>query len=204
MSSAEKRIKRQEWRKMCKKRRRKLIRQKAAQARDRLDQDIQREREADPAYRKFLSETEQLEEIAAGREALERALRNAQWLEEEHKAQQRFEKARQQVEAKEREQREQRDRIRNEFEERERKIEQARAERRRQQEEMVRMVRERHTKLQEFVATGIDDYLPELQAIHSSRMDAADCKFFVKTGTCRHGLRCSGNHPTPGLSKVLG
>ncbi|KFB45684.1 AGAP010194-PA-like protein [Anopheles sinensis] len=203
MSLVQGKIKRKEWRKLCKKRRRKVVRQKAAKERDRLEEELQKEKDADPEYQKLLVEMLHQEEVAAGREALERALRNAQWLEEEHKAQQRFEQLRQQIETKEREEREKRERIRREFEERERRTEEARAERHRQQEEMVRLVRERHTKLQQFSATGIDDYLTELQMVHSTRADAVDCKFFTKTGTCRHGLRCSGNHPTPGLSKII-
>uniref|UniRef100_A0A182VT09 Uncharacterized protein n=1 Tax=Anopheles minimus TaxID=112268 RepID=A0A182VT09_9DIPT len=192
-----------EWRKLFKKRRRKAIRQKAAQAQSRLEAEENERKLACPEYQLHLVEQERQEQIAANRETLERALQNAIWLEEEHKAQQKFETLRRKEEAKEQEEKEKRERILKEFEERESELKQAKAERLKQQELVRRMLYERHVKLQEFAVTGVDEYLNELQTIHNTRIDADDCKFFLKTGACRHGYRCIGNHPTPGVSKVI-
>ncbi|XP_052895559.1 U2 small nuclear ribonucleoprotein auxiliary factor 35 kDa subunit-related protein 1 [Anopheles moucheti] len=192
-----------EWRKLFKKRRRKAIRQKAAQAQARLEAEEEERKLACPEYQSYLVEKERQEKIATDRKTLEHALQNAIWLEEEHKAQLKFEALRRKEEAKERDEQEKREKIRKEFEDRECKVKQAKAERLEQQELVRRMLYERHVKLQEFAATGVDEYLHELQSIHSTRSDAEDCKFFLKTGACRHGYRCSGNHPTPGVGKVI-
>lgn len=192
-----------EWRKLFKKRRRKTIRQKAAQAQERLEAEEEELKLACPQYQSYLVEKERQEQIAANREALESALKNAIWLEEEHKAQLKFEALRRKQDAKELEEQEKKEKIRKEFEEREGKVKKAKAERLRQQELLRRMLYERQVKLQEFAATGVDEYLNELQSIHNTRIDAEDCKFFLKTGACRHGYRCIGNHPTPGVSKLI-
>ncbi|XP_049288846.1 U2 small nuclear ribonucleoprotein auxiliary factor 35 kDa subunit-related protein 2 [Anopheles funestus] len=192
-----------EWRKLFKKRRRKTIRQKAAQAQERLEAEDEELKLACPQYQSYLVEKERQEQIAANREALESALKNAIWLEEEHKAQLKFEALRRKQDAKELEEQEKKEKIRKEFEEREGKVKKAKAERLRQQELLRRMLYERQVKLQEFAATGVDEYLNELQSIHNTRIDAEDCKFFLKTGACRHGYRCIGNHPTPGVSKLI-
>ncbi|XP_053663460.1 U2 small nuclear ribonucleoprotein auxiliary factor 35 kDa subunit-related protein 1 [Anopheles marshallii] len=192
-----------EWRRLFKKRRRKAIRQKAAQAQARLEDEEEERKLACPEYQSYLVEKERQEKIATDRKALEHALQNAIWLEEEHKAQLKFESLRRKEQAKEREEQEKREKIRKEFEDRECKLKQAKADRLEQQELVRRMLYERHVKLQEFAATGVDEYLQELQSIHNTRSDAEDCKFFLKTGACRHGYRCSGNHPTPGVGKVI-
>uniref|UniRef100_A0A182N8K5 C3H1-type domain-containing protein n=1 Tax=Anopheles dirus TaxID=7168 RepID=A0A182N8K5_9DIPT len=203
MASKTGNISHREWRKLFKKRRRKAARQKAAQELYRVESEAEERKRACPEYQACLAEREQQEQIAAKREELERALRNAIWQEEEQKAQHEFEKQRQQTAAKDREEQEKRDKIRKEFEERERKLAQAKEERLQQQEEICRMLHDRHVKLQEFAATGVDDYLSELQMIHHTRAGTEDCKFFLKTGACRHGYRCSGNHPTPGVSQTI-
>uniref|UniRef100_A0A182JY66 Uncharacterized protein n=1 Tax=Anopheles christyi TaxID=43041 RepID=A0A182JY66_9DIPT len=192
-----------EWRSLYKKNRRKAARQKTAQERDRQEAEKEKLKLACPEYQLHLAEKERQEQIAAGREELERALRHAIWLEEERNAQIMFEKVRQADEAKEREARDKREKMRREFEEGENKLKQTKEERFQQQELVRRMLHERFVKLQEFAATGADDYLSELQSIHNTRVDAEDCKFFLKTGACRHGYRCSGNHPTPGVSPVI-
>uniref|UniRef100_A0A182PF76 Uncharacterized protein n=1 Tax=Anopheles epiroticus TaxID=199890 RepID=A0A182PF76_9DIPT len=192
-----------EWRKLLKKKRRKAVRQKAAQQRDRQDAEKESQKLACPEYQLYLAEKARQEQIALEREELERALQNAIWLEKEHKAKIRFEKALREEEAKEREAQEKREKIRREFEERENKVKQAKEERLQQKELVRRKLHERFTKLQEFAATGSDDYLSELQSIQNTREDAEDCRFFLKTGACRHGYRCTGNHPTPGVSRVI-
>uniref|UniRef100_A0A6E8VZT2 Uncharacterized protein n=1 Tax=Anopheles coluzzii TaxID=1518534 RepID=A0A6E8VZT2_ANOCL len=196
-------LKHKEWRKLFKKKRRKAVRQKTAQERDRQNAEKEKQKLSCPEYQLYLAEKGRQEQIAAEREELERALRHAVWLEEERKAQAKFEKVRQEEEAKEREAREKREKIRKEYEERETKLKQAKEERFQQQEHARRMLHERFIKLQEFAATGADDYLSELQSIQHTRADAEDCKFFLKTGACRHGYRCGGNHPTPGVSQVI-
>ncbi|XP_053675081.1 U2 small nuclear ribonucleoprotein auxiliary factor 35 kDa subunit-related protein 2 [Anopheles nili] len=196
-------IRRKEWRKLVKKKRRKLIRQKKAQQRDSLETALEEQRCACPEYQQQLVEKNRQEQIAADREELERALRNAVWLEKEHKLQQKFEQARQEQQAKERDNVEKREKIRQEFEERERQLLQAKTERLQQEEQVRKVVLERQVKLQEFASAGIGDYLKELQTIYNTRENVENCKFFVKTGACRHGFRCSLNHPTPGLSKLI-
>uniref|UniRef100_A0A182T2K8 C3H1-type domain-containing protein n=1 Tax=Anopheles maculatus TaxID=74869 RepID=A0A182T2K8_9DIPT len=192
-----------EWRKLLKKRRRKAVRQKAAQEQERINAEEEARKLACPEYQLYLAEKEREHQTAAHREELEHALQNAIWLEKEHKAQVRFEELRKSEEAKERKEREKREKILKEFKERENKLKQAKAERLKQQEHLRRMLHERHVKLQEFAATGVDEYLNELQSMHNTRIDTEDCKFFLKTGACRHGYRCCGNHPTPGVSKVI-
>ncbi|XP_050072574.1 U2 small nuclear ribonucleoprotein auxiliary factor 35 kDa subunit-related protein 2 [Anopheles maculipalpis] len=193
-----------EWRKLLKKRRRKAIRQKVAQEKERIEAAAEEARKlACPAYQQYLAEKEREEQIAAQREELERALQNAIWLEKEHKFQIRFQELRKNEEAKERKEQEKREKIRKEFEECESKIKQAKEEQLKQKELLRRMLHERHVKLQEFAATGAEEYLNELQSVHNTRIDAENCKFFLKTGACRHGYRCCGNHPTPGVSALL-
>uniref|UniRef100_A0A182YII4 Uncharacterized protein n=1 Tax=Anopheles stephensi TaxID=30069 RepID=A0A182YII4_ANOST len=188
---------------MLKKRRRKAVRQKAAREQERIEAEEEARKLACPEYQLYLAEKEREDEIAANREELEHALQKAIWLEKERDAQLRFEEQRKSEEAKERQEHEKREKIRKEFEERETKAKQAKAERLKQQELVRRMLHERHVKLQEFAVTGADEYLNELQTTHNTRHEAEDCKFFLKTGACRHGYRCCGNHPTPGVSKVI-
>uniref|UniRef100_A0A182QUP9 C3H1-type domain-containing protein n=1 Tax=Anopheles farauti TaxID=69004 RepID=A0A182QUP9_9DIPT len=201
MAFAETKISHREWRKLFKKRRRKAIRQKAALERCRIESEAEERKRACPEYQALLAEKEQQEQIAAEREELERALRNAIWLEDERKAQVLFAQQRQKVEAKEREEQAKRDELRKQYEESERKLAQAKEERLQQQEQMRRMLHERHIKMQEFAATGVEDYLTELRTVHNTRPETENCKFFLRTGACRHGYRCSGNHPTPGASQ---
>lgn len=192
-----------EWRKLLKKRRRKAVRQQAAQEQERIEAEDEARKLACPEYKQYLAEKEREEQIAAHREKLEHDLQNAIWLEKEQKAQLQFQELRKNAEAKERVEQEKREKIRKEFEERENKIKQAKAERLQQQELLRRMLHERQVRLQEFAATGAEEYLHDLRSIHNTRIDVEDCKFFQKTGACRHGYRCCANHPTPGVSRFI-
>ncbi|XP_058056707.1 U2 small nuclear ribonucleoprotein auxiliary factor 35 kDa subunit-related protein 2 [Anopheles bellator] len=203
MDSLGGKLKRKEWRKLWKKRRRKLRRQKLAQERDRLEAEQEAAKQAVPQHRQYLVEKERLEREAEGREELERAQRNAVWLENERKAQLKFAETRRRLEEEQRAEQAKRERIRKEYEEMERKVREAKAERIRQQQELRQMLLERQHRLEQYAASGIIHDLDELRTVHNTRSEATDCRFFSKTGACRFGLRCAENHPTPGLSKIL-
>lgn len=186
---------------MFKKNRRKRHRQKAAQERDRLAQQAEQVKLANPNYVAYLREKDQLEREAAMREEERSRYEHALWLDREREAQVAFLKLRKKREEEQRKQDEERERIRKEFEELERKAREAKEEKQRLLEEFRRKQQERERLLAEYLA-GIDDHLESLCQMVDTRPGANACAFFGKIGVCRYGVRCSSNHPTPGLSQV--
>lgn len=186
---------------MFKKNRRKRHRQKVAQERDRLAQQAEQAKLANPNYVAYLREKDQLEREAATREEERSRYEHALWLDREREARVAFEKLRKKREEEQRKQDEERERIRKEFEELERKAREAKEEKQRLLEELRRRQLERERLLAEYLA-GIDDHLEGLCQMVDTRTGANVCGFFGKIGVCRYGIRCSSNHPTPGLSQV--
>lgn len=201
---AEKSVKmsRKDWRKLFKKNRRKRIRQKAAQERDRLAEQAEQRKLANPNYLPYLWELEQLEREAAAREEERRRYEHALWMDREREAQVAFVEQKRKREEEERRKDEERERIRKEFEEQERKAREAKEEKKRLLEELRKQQQDRERMLAEYLA-GIDDHLEVLQQMVDTRSGANACGFFGKIGVCRYGIGCSSNHPTPGLSKLL-
>uniref|UniRef100_A0A8D8HS53 U2 small nuclear ribonucleoprotein auxiliary factor 35 kDa subunit-related protein 1 n=1 Tax=Culex pipiens TaxID=7175 RepID=A0A8D8HS53_CULPI len=193
---------RKDWRKLFKKNRRKRHRQKVAQERDRLAQQTEQVKLANPNYVAYLREKDQLEREAAMREEERSRYEHALWLDREREARVAFEMLRKKREEEQRKQDEERERIRKEFEELERKAKEAKEEKQRLLEELRRRQLERERLMAEYLA-GIDDHLEGLGQMVDTRPGANACGFFGKIGVCRYGIRCSSNHPTPGLSQLL-
>lgn len=172
-----------------------------AQERDRKISEAEALKLTDPRYVAYLQEQERLElQSQQHQEELSR-YENALWLDREKEFQMTFKEKQKQLEAEERREHEKRSQIRKEFEEQIQKANAIKAEKERLLEEFRKKQQERERMMAEFLV-GIDDHVVDLCDTVHSRPGASPCLFFTKIGSCRYGLRCSSDHPTPGLSEV--
>ncbi|XP_053695754.1 U2 small nuclear ribonucleoprotein auxiliary factor 35 kDa subunit-related protein 2 [Sabethes cyaneus] len=193
---------RNEWRKLFKKMRRKRIRQKLAKERDQKASEAEALKLADPNYVAYLQDKERLELLSQQHQEERSRYENALWMDREKEFQMAFKEKQKQLEAEEKREQEKRSRIRKEFEEQTQKANAIKAEKERLLMEFQKQQQERERMLAEFLI-GIDDHLASLCDTVHSRAGANPCLFFTKIGSCRYGLRCSSDHPTPGLSELL-
>ncbi|XP_055613893.1 U2 small nuclear ribonucleoprotein auxiliary factor 35 kDa subunit-related protein 2 [Uranotaenia lowii] len=193
---------RKDWRKLFKKLRRKRIRKKLAAGRDRLEQEAESRKMKNPEYRAYLEELERLEEQRKQQEQERSRFENALWVDRERTFQLEFAEKKKRLEEADKVEQEKRERIKQQFEERQRKIKQAKEENEKQLEELRRLQRERDRLMEEFAA-GILDHETGLSVLSHTRPGANTCSFFTKVGACRHGVRCTSDHQTPGLSEII-
>ncbi|XP_007668619.1 U2 small nuclear ribonucleoprotein auxiliary factor 35 kDa subunit-related protein 2 [Ornithorhynchus anatinus] len=149
-----------------------------------------------------VAEDEELEEekkLEAERQKL-----HEEWLLREQKAQEEFRLKKEKEEAAKRRQEEEERRIKEEWEEQQRKEreeEEQKLQKKRDREEAVqKMLDQAESQLE----NGVTWHNPEPPAdVRITEKDRANCPFYIKTGSCRFGDRCSRKHNYPTLSPTL-
>lgn len=190
------------WRAVAKKMRRKKIRQKFAQERDRILHKEQERKENSPRYQVWLSEQKALELFAEEEEARLSAERHAEWELEEARAQKVWRERQERLALARAERAKQELRIREEWEEEQRKLKATKEEQERIAQEKQLKQDEVMRQIENFINKGYD-MPPEVNIASMTNPDRPPCPFFTKTGACRFGDRCSRNHIRPAISRVL-
>ncbi|EFN80401.1 U2 small nuclear ribonucleoprotein auxiliary factor 35 kDa subunit-related protein 2 [Harpegnathos saltator] len=200
--SRETKISHKQWRYIAKRERRRRLRREAAQRRDDDEKQLRAALERSAEYLKWRDEQEKLEKETEARERQEHEELERQWLEEEVRAQKEWQVLQQQKEKERQEQLQQQIKIQKEFE--------AKYEESRKKEEERRRKRKEQLKKREQLQKDIEDYVdngaktPEaLREVSETQPGKELCPFFMKTGACRYGDKCSKNHRAVFLSKVI-
>ncbi|KAM9567720.1 U2 small nuclear ribonucleoprotein auxiliary factor 35 kDa subunit-related protein 2 isoform 2-T2 [Guaruba guarouba] len=177
----------QKYRAILKKEKRKKRRQALAKLRDsettEKDESVSEEEEEE------VEEEEEEEEEEKKLEA-ERQKLHEQWLLREEKAQEEFKLKKEKEEAARKRQEEEERKIKEEWEEQQRKEKEAA-----QQKQQEKKERE--------LENGVTWHNPEPPENIGTEKDRANCPFYIKTGSCRFGDRCSRKHNYPTSSKTL-
>ncbi|KAM9248038.1 U2 small nuclear ribonucleoprotein auxiliary factor 35 kDa subunit-related protein 2 isoform 2-T2 [Leptosomus discolor] len=177
----------QKYRAILKKEKRKKKRQALAKLRDseatEKDESVSEEEEEE------LEEEEEEEEEEKKLEA-ERQKLHEQWLLREEKAQEEFKLKKEKEEAARKRQEEEERKIKEEWEEQQRK------------EREVAQQKQQEKKERE-LENGVTWHNPEPPENIGTEKDRANCPFYIKTGSCRFGDRCSRKHNYPTSSKTL-
>ncbi|KAL5279903.1 ZRSR2 family protein [Megaselia abdita] len=176
-----------QWRKEVKKLRRKKIRQKEAQTKPMILEDIPLPDSDDSI------EPEDSEQRLLGEEL---------WLRRELIAQKVFREQKRKKEEIEAVKKAEKDKIQREFELREQRYQDKINEKKRLEEEAQRewdIVQEQLTNFLENKGRVPEKLLVPLE----SNPGKEECSFFLKTNCCRHDLKCLRNHKRPQISKVL-
>ncbi|XP_075770347.1 U2 small nuclear ribonucleoprotein auxiliary factor 35 kDa subunit-related protein 2 isoform X1 [Pelodiscus sinensis] len=149
-----------------------------------------------------LSEEEELEEEEKQLEA-ERQKLHEEWLLREEKAQEDFKVKKEKEEAIRKLQEEEERKIKEEWEEQQRKEreeeEQKQQEKREREEAVQKMLDQAESQLE----NGTTWHNPEPPENIGTEKDRANCPFYIKTGSCRFGDRCSRKHNYPTSSQTL-
>ncbi|KAG2456976.1 KPB2 kinase, partial [Polypterus senegalus] len=120
----------------------------------------------------------------------ERQRLHHEWLEREKVAQDEFQRKKEKEEIARRKKEEEERRIKEEWD----------AEKKREDE--AKELKEQEKKERE-LENGGTWHNPEASADYGTEKDRANCPFFLKTGACRFGDRCSRKHPHPSASQTL-
>ncbi|XP_053792118.1 U2 small nuclear ribonucleoprotein auxiliary factor 35 kDa subunit-related protein 2 isoform X3 [Vidua chalybeata] len=175
----------QKYRAILKKEKRKKKRQALAKLRDseaaEKDESVSEEEE---------EEVEEEEEEEEKKLEAERQKLHEQWLLREEKAQEEFKLKKEKEEAARKRQEEEERKIKEEWEEQQRKEREVA-----QQKQQEKRERE--------LENGVSWHNPEPPENLGTEKDRANCPFYIKTGSCRFGDRCSRKHNYPTSSKTL-
>ncbi|XP_018584701.2 U2 small nuclear ribonucleoprotein auxiliary factor 35 kDa subunit-related protein 2 isoform X1 [Scleropages formosus] len=146
---------------------------------------------------------EECEEEEERKAEEERQRLHLEWLERERVAQEEFQVKKEREEAARRKKEEEEKRIKEEWEARQRKEqeerEQKQQEKREREEAVQRMLDQAESQLE----NGEPWKNPEAPVDYGTEKDKANCPFFLKTGACRFGERCSRKHVHPTCSTTL-
>ncbi|XP_051871270.1 U2 small nuclear ribonucleoprotein auxiliary factor 35 kDa subunit-related protein 2 [Pristis pectinata] len=174
---------------LLKKEKRKKKRQAAAKQREEL------------ACEDEVEEAEELEEekeLEAERQRL-----HLEWLEKEKRAQEEFQLKKEKEAAAQKRQEEEERKIREEWEQQQMRekeeVEHKRQERREREEAVQKMLDQAESQLE----NGGTWHNPEAPEDYGTEKDKSYCPFFLKTGSCRFGDRCSRKHVYPASSQTL-
>ncbi|XP_062907348.1 U2 small nuclear ribonucleoprotein auxiliary factor 35 kDa subunit-related protein 2 isoform X1 [Mobula hypostoma] len=177
------------FRALLKKEKRKRKRQAAAKQRD---EELVCEDEVEEA------EEPEEEELEAERERL-----HLEWLEKEKKAQEEFQLKKEKEAAAQKRQEEEERKIREEWEQQQMRekeeVEHKRQERREREEAVQKMLDQAESQIE----NGGMWHNPEAPEDYGTEKDKSYCPFFLKTGSCRFGDRCSRKHVYPASSQTL-
>ncbi|XP_055838793.1 U2 small nuclear ribonucleoprotein auxiliary factor 35 kDa subunit-related protein 2 [Episyrphus balteatus] len=194
--------KHKEWRKQVKKLRRKKIRQKLAEERNKLAAEEESSRLNDPNYLKWLQDQEELENLQREHEEQRRQEQEKLWLRRELVAQKQFREQQKKQEATAAAKEAERQRIQKEFEELQKKSQQRREERKQREEQAKRDHELMMDKIFDYIELG--GTIPEeLTSNVQSNPNHLECAIFSKTNACRYGIQCKRNHIRPKLSRIL-
>ncbi|KAJ7417834.1 U2 small nuclear ribonucleoprotein auxiliary factor 35 kDa subunit-related protein 2 [Willisornis vidua] len=176
----------QKYRAILKKEKRKKKRQALAKLRDsestEKDESVSEEEEEEVEEEEEEEEEKKLE--------AERQKLHEQWLLREEKAQEEFKLKKEKEEAARKRQEEEERKIKEEWEEQQRK------------EREVAQQKQQEKKERE-LENGASWHNPEPPENLGTEKDRANCPFYIKTGSCRFGDRCSRKHNYPTSSKTL-
>ncbi|XP_078265466.1 U2 small nuclear ribonucleoprotein auxiliary factor 35 kDa subunit-related protein 2-like [Rhinoraja longicauda] len=177
------------FRALLKKEKRKRKRQAAAKQREELTCD---------------NEIEEAEELEEDKELeVERQRLHLEWLEKEKRAQEEFLIKKEKEAAAQKRQEEEEKKIREEWEQQQMKekeeVEHKRQERREREEAVQKMLDQAESQLE----NGGTWHNPEAPEDYGTEKDKSYCPFFLKTGSCRFGDRCSRKHVYPASSQTL-
>ncbi|XP_066478557.1 U2 small nuclear ribonucleoprotein auxiliary factor 35 kDa subunit-related protein 2 isoform X2 [Tiliqua scincoides] len=181
------------YRALLKKEKRKKKRQTLARLRD--SEEAKKDEKASEEEEELDEEEKQLEE--------ERQKLHEEWLLREERAQEAFRIKKEKEEAARKRQEEEEQKIKEEWEEQQRK-EQEEEERKQQvkkdrEEAVQKMLDEAESQLE----NGSTWRNPEPPENIGTEKDRANCPFYIKTGACRFGDRCSRRHNYPSSSQTL-
>ncbi|XP_029668366.1 U2 small nuclear ribonucleoprotein auxiliary factor 35 kDa subunit-related protein 2 [Formica exsecta] len=191
-----------EWRRIAKRERRRRIRQKAAQERDANEEKLRAALMSNMEYLNRRAEQEKEKKEKEAREQEEHAERNRLWLEEEVRAQKKWQVLQEQKAKEEQQRLEQEMKIRKEFEARLEAIQKKKEEEKRKREEQLRKQEQLQKEIDDYIDNGMKT--PEaLREVIDNQPSKDICPFFTKTGVCRYGDMCSKNHRRVFLSKVI-
>ncbi|XP_073681930.1 U2 small nuclear ribonucleoprotein auxiliary factor 35 kDa subunit-related protein 2-like [Garra rufa] len=164
-------------------------------------QAIAKLREADVDHSQNEKHQTEDEEEQTADEQSERL--HQEWLARERIAQEEFRLKREREEAVQRKKEEEERRIREEWEEQQRKEkaerEQKEQEKREREEAVQKMLDQAESQLE----NGGPWKNPDAPKDYGTEKDKANCPFFLKTGACRFGDRCSRKHEHPTSSSTL-
>ncbi|XP_054627114.1 U2 small nuclear ribonucleoprotein auxiliary factor 35 kDa subunit-related protein 1 [Dunckerocampus dactyliophorus] len=153
-------------------------------------------------------ETEEDDDVDAGIVEQERQRLHEEWLEREHLAQEEFRLKSEREEAARKRKEDEERRIKEEWEAQQRREQEEKElkqqEKRDREEAVQKMLDEAENQL----SNGGPWMNPEAPVTERSEnfgteRDAANCSFFLKTGACRFGDRCSRKHVYPSTSSTL-
>ncbi|XP_064455581.1 U2 small nuclear ribonucleoprotein auxiliary factor 35 kDa subunit-related protein 2-like [Ornithodoros turicata] len=180
------------FRALLKKTRRKRIRQKAAQERDRLKALQEASIACIPGYREHLDEQRRSEALQEEYNERERKRQHQLWLAREAIAQQEFQIRKAEDEERARKKQEAIEALEKEN----KKKEDEKNEEKKKEESLKEAI----SKLPEGNATW---HNPPAPPSYAEAPERETCPFYTKTGACRFGNRCSRNHPRPEVSRTL-
>ncbi|KAL4656501.1 hypothetical protein GN956_G4411 [Arapaima gigas] len=176
-----------------KKQRRKRRRQALARLRD---SELQEEN-----GQEHQSDEEREEEERKAEE--ERQQLHLEWLERERVAQEEFRLKREREEAAKKKKEDEEKRIKEEWEVRQRKEQEEREQKQQEKREREEAVQRMLDQAENQLENGEPWKNPEAPEDYGTEKDRANCPFFLKTGACRFGERCSRKHVHPMNSSTL-
>ncbi|XP_029459090.1 U2 small nuclear ribonucleoprotein auxiliary factor 35 kDa subunit-related protein 2 isoform X2 [Rhinatrema bivittatum] len=180
---------------ILKKEKRRKKRQELARLRD---AEVLENDEEDPLLEERDAEQDEESQYEAERQRL-----HEEWLLREQKAQEEFKLKKEKEEIAKKRQEEEERKIKEEWEEQQRKEreeeDQKQQEKREREEAVQKMLDQAESQLE----NGGTWHNPEAPEDYGTEKDRANCPFYLKTGACRFGDRCSRKHCYPASSQTL-
>ncbi|XP_054718338.1 U2 small nuclear ribonucleoprotein auxiliary factor 35 kDa subunit-related protein 1-like [Uloborus diversus] len=189
-----------QFRAMLKKFRRKKKRQQLAKDREQQELLEQQKRENSPNFKAKEEERLRNEELYEQFQERERARQNKLWLLREEQAQVEFKKKQERLELEKIRKEEERKRILAEFEKQQFVEAQEVEQKEKIKTQKEEALQEALTKLSQEDEPWHNPIAPES---YNSGKEKEKCQFFMKTGACRFGERCSRGHSYPVISSTI-
>ncbi|XP_030058173.1 U2 small nuclear ribonucleoprotein auxiliary factor 35 kDa subunit-related protein 2 [Microcaecilia unicolor] len=164
-------------------------------------QELARQRDAEASANDEDPLTEEQDEDAQTEAESQRL--HEEWLQREQKAQEEFRLKKEKEDAARKRQEEEERKIKEEWEAQQRKEkeeeDQKQQEKREREEAVQKMLDQAESQLE----NGDTWHNPEAPEDYGTEKDKANCPFYLKTGACRFGERCSRKHCYPTSSQTL-
>ncbi|XP_076880799.1 uncharacterized protein zrsr2 [Brachyhypopomus gauderio] len=126
-----------------------------------------------------------------------------EWLERERIAQEEFRLKKEKEEAAQKKREEEEKRIKEEWEEQQKKERDEQEKRQQEKRDREEAVQKMLDQAESQLENGGSWKNPDAPADYGTEKDKANCPFFLKTGACRFGDRCSRKHDHPASSSTL-
>ncbi|XP_020642393.3 U2 small nuclear ribonucleoprotein auxiliary factor 35 kDa subunit-related protein 2 [Pogona vitticeps] len=133
----------------------------------------------------------------------ERQRLHEEWLLRETKAQEAFKIRKEKEEAAKKRQEEEEQKIREEWEEQQRREQEEEDQKQQVKREREEAVQKMLSQAESQLENGATWHNPEPPENIGTEKDRANCPFYIKTGACRFGDRCSRRHNYPSSSQTL-